>query len=113
VSGVTATTTSATAFRISGSIGGLYPGDSAALTLTITNLQHFAIVVTSISTTVGDATSSCLANNLAVGGFSGQVGVPASGSVHVSVPASLSHGAPDGCQGAVFPLTYGGLAHKA
>jgi hypothetical protein len=113
VSGLTATSASPGSFRISGSIGGLYPGDSAPLILTITNPQHFAIVVTSISTAVGDATASCPAQNLAVGGFSGQLDVPAGGSVNVSVPASLAHGAPDGCQGAVFPLTYGGMAHKA
>lgn len=100
------------AFRIGGSVGGLYPGDSATLILTVTNPQHFAIVVTSISTTVGSPKPGCGAGYLTVAGFSGKLVVGARSSQQVSVQATLSHAAPDPCQGVVFPLHYDGLAKK-
>lgn len=100
-------------FRISGSVGGLYPGDSAPLMLTVTNPQQFAIVVTSIATTAGSPNPGCVAGYLTVAGFSGQLTVAAQGSGQISVPVTLSHAAPNACQGAIFPLTYSGSAHKA
>jgi hypothetical protein len=39
--------------------------------------------------------------------------VPARRSTKVSVSVTLSHGAPNACQRAVFPLTYRGLARRA
>jgi hypothetical protein len=110
--GLAATSASSGTFRIAGSIRGLYPGDSAPLVLTVTNPNHFAIVVTSISTTVGRPRASCVASNLTVHRFSGQLEVPASRSAKVSVPVTLSHRAPNACQGALFPLTYSGLARR-
>jgi hypothetical protein len=104
---------SSSGFAISGSVGGLWPGDSTSLLLTVSNPQHFAIAVNSISTSVGAANATCLATTLTVGRFKGSLTVPAQGIAQVSVPVSLSHSAPNGCQGAVFPLTYSGLAGKA
>ena len=100
-------------FTIAGSVGGLYPGASARLVLTVSNPQPFAIDVTSITTTVGDASASCAASNLTVAAFSGNLNVPGRSSARVAVPVALGHAAPDACQGAVFPLTYSGLAQKA
>jgi hypothetical protein len=96
-------------FRIAGSVGGLYPGFTKALVLTVTNPQFFRIVVTSITTTAKGASSTCLASNLSVKAFSGQLSVPARGSAKVSVPASLAQGAPDACIGATFPLSFHGV----
>jgi len=104
--------TSPGTFRISGSIGGLYPGDTAQLVLTVTNPQHFPIDVTSISTTVSSPGTGCSFSYMSVAPFSGNLTVPASGSAIVSVPVTLSHAAPDACQGATFPLRYTGLAQK-
>lgn len=100
-------------FGIAGAVGGLYPGASAQLVLTVTNPLHFAIVVTSISTTVGSPSAGCVASNLTVAAFSGQLTVAAGGSAQVSVPVALSHAAPDACQAAVFPLQYSGVAGMA
>lgn len=100
-------------FGIGGSVGGLYPGDSAQLVLTVTNPQHFAIAVTSITAAVGTPRAGCDATNLTVGAFSSNLTVPAGGHASVQVPVTLASAAPDSCQGAEFPLTYSGLAHKA
>jgi len=101
------------AFTIAGTVGGLYPGFTGPLVLTVANPQAFTIVVSSITTSVTDATATCLASNLSVGAFSGQLSVPAFGSAQTSVPAGLAPSAPDACIGATFPLSYSGLASRA
>jgi hypothetical protein len=100
-------------FAIAGDIGGLYPGASRQLVLVVSNPQHFSIVVTSIQTVVGNASTSCSGSFLSVGTFAGQLQVPGNGHASVTVAVTLSHAAPDACQGAVFPLTYHGSAVKA
>jgi hypothetical protein len=99
-------------FRIAGSVGGLYPGLSSQLVLTVKNPQHFKIVVTSMTTTVKNASATCIAANLSVSAFSGQLSVPANGSAKTHVNARLAKSAPDGCIGAAFPLVYHGLGRK-
>jgi hypothetical protein len=101
------------AFRIGGSVGGLYPGFSTQLVLTVVNSQSYKIVVTSITTRVGAPKAGCSASNLIVGAFTGHLKVKAHKSAQLSVPVTLSHAAPDACQGVVFPLTYSGLGRRA
>lgn len=101
------------AFTIAGAVGGLYPGASTQLVLTVSNPQPFAIDVTSITTAVANPSASCAGSNLSVAAFSGNLTIPGRGAKKVSVPVALSHAAPDACQGVVFPLTYSGLANKA
>jgi hypothetical protein len=100
-------------FTIAGDDSGLYPGASKQLVLVVSNPQHFAIVVTSIQTTVGNASQTCSGSYLSVGAFSGQLQVADGGQASVTVTVTLSHAAPDACQGAIFPLTYHGSAVKA
>ena len=102
----------APAFRITGSISGLYPGGPLSLRLTVTNDENFRIEVSSITTTVHDAAPSCPAADLAVGRYAGPLVVPANGTRSTHVPARLSHAAGNACQGAVFPLSYSGHAIK-
>jgi hypothetical protein len=104
--------TSARGFTIGGDVGGLFPGDSVQLVLTVSNSFNFPIDVTSITTEIGAPNPGCVGSYLTVGAFSGHLAVPAGGSAQLSVPTTLSHAAPDACQGAVFPLTYSGLAVK-
>lgn len=100
-------------FRLGGSVGGLYPGRSTSLKVKVANREQFAIVVTSITTTVHDASANCPAGYLSVGGYTGRLVVPASGTAAVHVPVQLSHAAGNGCQGATFPLSYLGQARRA
>ena len=93
-------------FSISGSASGLYPGETAPLTLTVTNPQPFNIQVNSIKTTVGAASASCKGSLLAVGGLSGVLMVPADGTATTAVQTTFSHTAPDACQGVLFPLSF-------
>ncbi|HEV2372380.1 MAG TPA: hypothetical protein VGS19_09430 [Streptosporangiaceae bacterium] len=101
------------AFTISGKVGGLYPGAQRHLTLTVTNHQLYAIVVTSLTTTVSAASAACGASNLTVASFSGQLSVPANGKASTTVQVSMAHSAPNACQGAVFRLHYSGQAVRA
>lgn len=99
-------------FGIGGSVNGLYPGLTKPLKLTVSNPQHFAIVVTSVTVAVGNASQACGAANLSVTHFSGRRRVGAKGSARVTLEVTLAHSAPDACQGAVFPLRYSGRAVK-
>ena len=99
-------------FGISGSADGLYPGASRSLTLTVTNPFPFSIVVTTISTTVSAASSTCGATNLSVATFAGQLSVQAKGTSQTNVTATMAHGAPNACQGVSFPLQYSGSATR-
>jgi hypothetical protein len=99
-------------FGISGSVTGLYPGASMPLVLTVSNHQEFTIVVTSITTSVGSPNQACVSADLSVSQFIGSLSVPAKGTSNVTVTVTLTHGAPDACQGAVFPLQYSGTAVK-
>ena len=105
-------TGSSSRFSISGNVAGLYPGASLLLVLTISNPQQFAIVVNSITTSVGSPSASCSAANLSVSSFLGSLAVPAQGTATVTVTATMPHSAPNACQGAVFPLQYSGTAVK-
>jgi hypothetical protein len=99
-------------FRIAGDRSGLYPGLSTTLVLTVTNPQAFAIVVSSVTTTVHAASGSCPASDLSVGSFEGQLLVPARGSATTSVPVRLVADAPNACIGATFPLVYSGVGWR-
>ena len=101
------------AFTIHGSVNALYPGATKHLTLTVTNDEPFAIVVTAMSTTVADASPACTHPYLAVAAFSGALRVGALHSASVKVTVVLKHGAPNSCQDARFPLHYVGTARRA
>jgi hypothetical protein len=111
-SGTTVTPSKPQGFRIAGSVGGLYPGKTALLVLTVTNFEPFAIVVQSLSVSVGNANTGCTASSVSVTGFTGALAVPKLGTAMATVQFTLLHSAPDACQGAVFALTYSGEATK-
>ena len=99
-------------FRIRGGVGGLYPGLSRPLSLTVTNPYTFAIVVTSITTTVIGVSAACPSSDLSVGAFAGHLAVPANGSATTAVHAGIAKSAPDACIGATFRLVYSGAGRK-
>jgi hypothetical protein len=97
-------------FTISGSVGGLYPSKSLSLVLTVTNQLKSSITVSSITTTVSNATPSCKAGNVAVTKFSGFLVVAAGKKAKATVHATMAKSAPDACQGRRFPFHYTGTA---
>jgi hypothetical protein len=108
-----ATPLTTAAFFITGRVLGLYPGVTLPLVLTVTNPNKFSITVTSITTTVRNASSTCLAANVKVTSFSGAAVVAARNTAHVTVHTTMAHGAGDACQRAVFPFHYRGVATGA
>jgi hypothetical protein len=100
-------------FAISGAATGLYPGGSAPLVLSVSNPNPFAIEVTSLTVSVGNAGAGCPAANLAVTPFTGTLAVAGRATAAVTLFATMSHGAPDACQGAVFSLRYAATAVRS
>ena len=100
-------------FAISGSMNGLFPGATLPIVLSVFNPNNTQITVTSISTTVGNASSKCHAGYLTVAAFSGSLPVASGQTVSVAVDATMSHSAPNSCEGVVFPLHYSGLGQGA
>ncbi|MGO9559107.1 MAG: hypothetical protein ACLPQS_16435 [Acidimicrobiales bacterium] len=100
-------------FKIAGSTKGLYPGGRVPLVLKVTNPDSFAIVVTSLTVRVGRAGPRCRGANVSIPAFSGRLKVAAHKSARVTLHATLLHSAPNGCEGARFPLHYRGRARKA
>lgn len=98
-------------FSIAGKVTGLYPGKTLPLVLTVTNPQKVTITVTSITTAVSNATTSCTAANVKVSAFSGSLVVAAGKTGKVSVNVTLLHTTPNACQGKTFPFHYTGIAH--
>jgi len=106
---------SSSAFSIAGHVSGLFPGETLPLVLTVTNHESFPITVTSITTTVGNASAHCKAGNLTVTTFSGNLVVPAvkPRTATATVTVTMAHSAPNACQGARFLFRYSGLATEA
>lgn len=104
---------SSSAFSIAGNTGGLFPGLTVNMTLTVNNREHFAIDVTSITSMVSNGSSLCPAANVSVGAFSGNMVVAAGGTATTAVPVTMAYSAPDPCQGLTFPFAYRGQAVKA
>ncbi len=103
----------AATFTISGSGSGLYPSKTLSLVLTVTNPLKSSITVTSITTTVSNATASCTAANVAVTKFSGSLAVAAGKTGKATVHATMAKAAPNACQGKKFPFHYAGTAKEA
>ncbi len=100
-------------FVVSGQVLGLHPGAVKPLVLTVRNPNSLAIRVTSISVTVGAAGATCPATTVVVPRWSGSLLVPRDGTAAVTLSSRMSASAPDGCQSATYPLSYGGSAVKA
>jgi hypothetical protein len=97
-------------FRLTGEVGGLYPGIESTVPVAITNPQSLAIEVVSVDVTALDAGRACPGSVLTFGGVPSTVDVPAGGTVTVSVEVRLDPAAPDACQGATWPLVFTGSA---
>jgi hypothetical protein len=100
----------AAAFSIAGNVAGLYPGRTLPLVLSVTNSQASAITVTSILTTVGNASSVCTAKYVKVTHFAGHLHLGPKKTAKTTVKVTLLHSAPNRCQDAVFAFTYSGQA---
>ncbi len=103
----------ATTFKISGSVSGLYPSKKLPLVLTVTNPFTSSITVSTITTTVSNATASCTSANVAVTKFSGSLVVAAGKTAKATVHATMAKTAPNACQSKKFPFHYVGTATEA
>jgi len=100
-------------FRIAGSATKLFPGHTVPLVLTVTNPQSFAIVVTSLTVGVHNASIKCAATNLSASAFASRLSVAAHRSSKATLHLSMHLNAPNACESAKFPLSFRGLAREA
>jgi hypothetical protein len=100
-------------FVVSGQVENLRPGGSRPMVLTVRNPNSVGIRVTSLTVRAGNASTACQASSLTLPQWTGSLVVPKNGTGTLTVQVSLKPTAPDACQGARWPLTYGGTAVKA
>jgi hypothetical protein len=100
-------------FVVSGSVENLRPGGSRPMVLTVRNPNSVAISVRSVTVAAGAAGPSCPASALTLPRWTGRLTVPKRGTATLSVDVALEATAPDACQDARWPLTFGGSAVKA
>jgi hypothetical protein len=98
------------AFHARGQVGGLYPGASRGLRLTVVNRSPSPLSVTSIRVSVGDANPGCGSATLVPTSFRGSVWIQAWNIKRLKLPVRMRLSAPDACQGALYPLTFIGTA---
>ena len=100
-------------FVIEGTVDGfLYPGVAETLPVVLINPINTAISVDQVTITVGDASTVCTADSVTVGDVPVPVLVSKRGQATVEVPIVLSVDAVNDCQGALFPISYEGVATK-
>ena len=100
-------------FEISGTVDGyLYPSVGQVLPVKIENPFNSNIEVTAVTITVWDASPSCTAVNVTVGDVPAPVFIEAGEDVVVDVPIVMASDVANDCQGAVFPITYEGVATR-
>jgi hypothetical protein len=100
-------------FVVSGQVENLRPSGTRPMVLTVRNPNSVGIRVTSITVRAGAASASCQASLLTLPQWTGSLAVPKNGTAMLTVNVGLKPTAPDACQGARWPLTYGGTAVKA
>jgi hypothetical protein len=100
-------------FSIAGKVSGLFPGKTLPLVLTLGNPNKLTITVTTVTTAVTNATSTCVATNVSVTGFSGHLAIAAGKTGTVTVKVTMKTSAPNSCEGKSFPFHYTGSATEA
>jgi hypothetical protein len=103
----------ARSFVVSGDVTDLAPGVTRPLRLRLTIPNHTDISVEAVQVTVGDSSTGCSGGTLRVAALPGPVFVPRLGEAAVTLGVTMSASASSVCDGATFPLTYGGSAVKA
>jgi hypothetical protein len=98
-----------TAFSISGTVSGLYPGGHRPLVLTFTNPNTAPLRVTGVAITVTDANRNCVGSLLSFSQLTPVV-VPRNGTATSNVDAAMANSAGEACRGVNWHLSYTGTA---
>jgi hypothetical protein len=93
-------------FTLTASYSGLYPGADVTVPVTVHNSLSYDLAVHTAAVTVGDAGPGCPAANLVAGSFAGDVVATAHHDATIPIRMQMPSSAPNGCQGATFPLTF-------
>jgi hypothetical protein len=112
------------AFAISGALSGLTPGATGHLMVSVTNPNNQDMKITSLSATLlsvtkaaNAPTGTCASSAFTVGAYVGSYFTVTKNTTRSSspgyIPVTLSHNAPNACQGATFNLSYSGTGSQA
>ncbi|MDT7785901.1 MAG: hypothetical protein QOF58_4320 [Pseudonocardiales bacterium] len=104
----------AKAFTIAdvGTATGLVPGGTVTRKIRVTNPNNQAILVTSLTTSVGRPSTSCPANAVTVAPPAVPFVIAKNASADVPLTVRMVASAPNACRNLTFPLTYSGTAIK-
>jgi hypothetical protein len=91
---------------VRGHVRGLYPGASKRIRVVVRNRSQVVVLLERLGVRVGDASRSCAAANVRVRGYKGSQPIPAGGHRRLRLRVRMRASAPNGCQGARFPLTF-------
>jgi hypothetical protein len=92
--------------RLSGHVGGLYPGRVGTLWVRVHNPTRRPQVVGAVGAVVHDARARCAARNVRIGVYRRRLSIPPHGRRRVPLSIAMRPGAANACQQAVFPLTF-------
>jgi hypothetical protein len=98
--------------KVSGHVGGLYPGAIKPFRVRVKSDYPFPIRVRSLRAVIFDAALGCSRSELSVTSFSGRLTLAPHGSRRLNLLASMSPSAMNACQGAVFPLRFKARASR-
>jgi hypothetical protein len=100
-------------FTLTANFVGLYPNANVTVPVTVHNPLDDDLAVHTASVRVGDASPACSSANLQAESFTGDVLVRAGSDGTIPLRMHMPATAPDGCQGARFPLIFTASATPA
>lgn len=97
-------------FTVHGEVSGLYPGIATTLPARVVNPLDVTLRIVSLGAAAAADSDACPEDYLVVADASPDVLVAPGASATVPLDVRLDRSAPDACQGAVFRLTFRGVA---
>ena len=92
--------------RLSGHVGGLYPGVELPLPVTVENRSGRKLVLTKVRANPRDAGPGCRAGNVRVRDRRLKMRIAAHAKVRVRLRVTMKADAANACQGARFPIDF-------
>ena len=92
--------------RLSGHVGGLYPGAELPLPVTVENRSGRKLVLTKVRANPRDAGPGCRSGNIRVRDRRLKAPIAARGTVRVRLRVTMKANAANACQGARFPIGF-------
>lgn len=100
-------------FRVTGSVGGLYPGAVRTMRVRLRNPHPFALRLRRLRISVVDPAPGCRAGTIRIGRVRRGLVMAARRTTKVRLRVTMRPSAPNACIGARYPLRFSGSAVRA